>query len=162
MFYITQCSPLSRSGPRRFAMSRDYGDMEKIFRVRPLPDSFHIQRVRYPGIAFVSPDGPAAINYFATVSALDYPRLIANIADEKTLFDYQYGRMSAVNTFNRGLAEAVLMYKYPPSSLKELPDMFDVQTTTTAGYVRNTYIVADTRSSKTVELYITTKFPYDN
>ncbi len=133
--------------------------MEKIFRVRPLPHSFRINKVRYPGVGFFpSLDGPRPVYYFATVSGTEYPALTANIAAKKTLFDHLYGhRMAAVTHFDPALTEAGL---YQEGGLKELPDMFDVLTTTTAGYGRNTYVVADTRSSDSVALYVTTTLPY--
>jgi len=73
-----------------------------------------------------------------------------------------YGRKEAIQHFDPDLAEGVLLFGEPDIDLKQLPDMFDVETTTTAGYVRNTYIVADTRSSQIVHIYVTTKFPYDD
>lgn len=158
--YLTRCTPLTRMGPRNFVMWRDYDDMKKIFRLQSLPDSFDITNVRYPG-GYGMTDGPAPAVYRATVAGADYPALVTNIADCKsTMPEYDMTGMSAVREYNNDLAGAVLIYE-AEKTITQYPDMFDVPTTTPLGRARETYIVADIRSSSTVEIYITTKFPYD-
>lgn len=107
-------------------------------------------------------DGPLPVLYQIQVSSIDYPALVNGIVADRTVMDYKYGRLSAIDFFNRALYDYIFYQR--AKSKGEMPpgiDMFDTVTTNSEGYGRSSYIVADFRTTDPVTIYIATQVPYD-
>lgn len=68
---------------RSVVKQADYRAMEKIFG-KPLPESFHISQVNYPGynLLFNGPDGPNFATYEVLVDEEDFEQLTSDLAME--------------------------------------------------------------------------------
>jgi hypothetical protein len=141
-------------------MSRDYQDMTKIFDISRLPQSFKIEKVHYPYGRSFGPDGPPAVLYKVRVAGTDYDKLVSGLQEKKHAYENNYGMYSAVGKFDPELDEYALLsgFEEPP---KPHPDQFTQITKAPGGYDRKSYIVADTRTSNPVNLYITTWLPFE-
>ena len=163
--------PTSRLGPRSFVVSRDYGDMERIFETDHLPPSFKIKEVDHPfGRGMM--DGPPPVLYHATVAGSDYTDLIKPLLLRKTKYGDNHRMDLAVRKFNNRLAITALELNWmtPEERRNEeqkhskrfiIPDFYAQETIIDGGYMRYSYIVADINTSDTIPLYITTWLPYD-
>ncbi len=161
LFLLHACGflPTSRMGPRNFLLPRDYRDMKKIFGRSELPKSFKLEAIKHRG-GLGGPDGPYPVVYKARVNGSDYNALVGALQDKKHPIDYKGHRFAALDEFNKELVNDILMANTfdPP---KPLPDHFEFTTTSPQGYPRDSKILADTRTSGIILLYITTHVPFE-
>jgi hypothetical protein len=169
LFLLHKCAliPTSPYAAREFVMSRDYKYFRAILQLDELPSGFKIEKMFTLGAGFMpSPDGPADFLYQASVPADKYAALTREIAAKKTdvwemsnhaklpLYKYNtelgYYLVDAYATTHWGTTETVWV-----------PDYYQVDTTGSTGIAYRTHIVADTRSSDSVALYVATRLPYD-
>lgn len=157
--------PCPRWCSRNVVKQADYRAMERIFS-QPLPPSFRIIQVRYPGysLVFNGPDGPLAAEYEVAVEKNDYDALMAGAASEEVQSDN--GEWPAAGY----QSEFVLkdfgndwpgQYDQNRWNLKEarLPKAYRV-TCPVRGTPRTSLVTVDDRDPVTVRLYLYTRVPY--
>ncbi len=140
-------------------MTRDYLDMQRIFNVESLPESFKIEAIRHNS-GFALMDGPPPVLYLVTITWEDYKTLSPSLSEHRIPINYNYGKFLAVYEFRPDFSDA-WFENYPNTSDSHFGEMYEIETTSTKGNYLRSNVLADLRTTQPVGLLISTTVPFN-